>query len=150
MKARVRVRLPSCSECTVPRSVGWYPSGGYWLRAFAALDGWTDPFDLFSESYYPLEPQRMQLRGRWSADIELVYETEPVDASLRALMPGRALLRFARGSVDVTLPSVGRSAYFALWATTSPAVIWGGFGSNEASFSRTKSAALLFDSSAPD
>jgi HEAT repeat protein len=39
--------------------------------------------------------------------------------------------------------------YFALCATTSPAVIWGGFGYNEARlFCRTQSAAFLLDSCA--
>ena len=52
-------------------------------------------------------------------------------------------------STASVLPPDLRISYFALYATTSPAVIWGGFGYNEARlFCRTQSAAFLLDSCA--
>jgi hypothetical protein len=46
----------------------------------------------------------------------------------------REAMELARGRDELIERAL---SYLALWATTSPAVIWGGFGSNEARFFRT-------------
>ena len=66
----------------------------------------------------------------------------------RVMPPGRVAAPSIRKAASAMPPDL-RLSYFALYATTSPAVIWGGFGYNDARlFCRTQSAALLLDSCA--
>ena len=88
----------------------------------------------------PLRRTRRKDRGR------------PASAAGRAPLPAsgaRSPGDWERVGTTLEAISCGWSALCHVEATTSPAMTWGGLGSSEARLSRTKSAALEIDSSAP-